>query len=229
MKAIVINGSPDLNQGKTAQLLDAFLKGFSAGGGTYEITNTKCMNIKPCKECTANSRFESPGRCLQDDDMNKHYDDLREADAWIFATPSYYNGMSATLKRFLDRLEPLFMFDITDENLHQREQGYLTLISDCSFWEIELFQPVVEHFEAVAHLYNRTFAGALLRPHSYAMDTLKHLDINYDDIFQAAYNSGFEFAEKAVISKKHQDIFSRVLLPKDSSLNEIVDLDEDSL
>lgn len=228
MKAIVINGSPDLNQGKTSQLLEPFLKGFSAAGGTYEIIKTECMNINPCKECTANLRFESPGRCLQDDDMNKHYDDLREADAWIFATPSYYNGMSASLKRFLDRLEPLFIFDITDENLHERARGYVALISDCSFWELDLFQPVIEHFEAVAHLYNRDFSGALLRPHSYAMDTLKHLNINYDDIFQAAYNAGFELVQKGIISKENQDIFSRVLLPKDSSIPEIVDLEDES-
>lgn len=225
MKAIVINGNPDLSKGNLGLLLESFLKGLNDGGGEYEELMTECMEIKPCKECTADLRFKSPGKCNQNDDMNSVYDKMRESDTWIFVSPTYYNGISNSLKRFLDRMEPLFLFDITDEDYDITNVGSLILLSDCSFWEIETFEPTIDHFEAVAHLYNKKFIGPLLRPHSYAMETLKHLNINFDDIFQAAYDAGYEFGTKGNISEKTKAAFSRILLPKDSALRDIVDLD----
>jgi multimeric flavodoxin WrbA len=226
MKAIVINGSPDMDRGKTAKLLNPFLEGFKASGGEYELIKTECMNVNPCRECTVDSRFESPGRCYQDDDMNDIYSKMQEADVWIFAAPNYYNGMPGYLKNFLDRMEPLFIADITNDSLDLKEKGSMVFISDCSFWDMEMFDPIVEHFEAVAHLYNRNFAGALLRPHSFAMDTLEHLNIKYDDVFQAAYDAGNEVAKRNNISNELKKAFSRVLLPRESSLKDIVDFFE---
>lgn len=226
MKAIVINGSPDMDKGKTARLLNAFLNGFTKNGGEYELIKTECMTIKPCRECTVDSRFESPGRCLQIDDMNDVYSKMQESELWVFAAPNYYNGMPANLKTFLDRMEPLFIADITQEDINQNPNGNLVFISDCSFWDMEMFDPIIEHMEAVAHLYNKNFAGALLRPHSYAMDTLDNLNIKYDDVYQAAYDAGYNAAKGEKIDNKLKKAFSRVLIPRDSSLRDVVDFFE---
>lgn len=227
MKAIVINGSPDMERGKTGRLLNSFLEGYKNKGGEYELYKSECMNIKPCRECTSDDNFESPGRCLQLDDMEEVYDKMREADAWVFATPNYYNGMSGSLKIFLDRMEPLFISDLAD-NLQSEAKGSVLLITDCSFWDIEMFDPIVDHFEAVANLYNKNYAGALLRPHSFAMDTLDNMNVKYEDVFQAAHDAGEAFATTGNVPDGLKRKFSRILLPRDSSFKDIVDFfDED--
>jgi multimeric flavodoxin WrbA len=48
------------------------------------------------------------GNCVIDDDMQKLYDKLMDADALIIGSPTYYMDISGAIKCFIDRSMPIF-------------------------------------------------------------------------------------------------------------------------
>lgn len=100
-KIVVLNGSPRKN-GNTVKLVDAFVKGAESAGNqvtTFSAVDTKVNGCLACDYCMRNE-----GKCVQKDDMQAVYDALYEADSVVFATPSYFFGMTAQIKAIIDRL-----------------------------------------------------------------------------------------------------------------------------
>ncbi len=98
MKTVVLNGSPR-KDGNTAKLLKK---------ATEEHANVDLkyfdlvdMKIKPCMGCMYCKSHEL---CSINDDMNKVYKAIKEADAVILGSPIYMGAETAWLKGALDRL-----------------------------------------------------------------------------------------------------------------------------
>lgn len=100
-KIIILVGS--VRKGGNTELLS---KAFAEGAGqnnNVEIISVADYNINPCIGC--NSCFEREGHgCFQQDDMQKIYPKLAEADVIVAASPVYFYGISAQLKALIDRL-----------------------------------------------------------------------------------------------------------------------------
>lgn len=111
MKVLSILASPKKN-GNTAALLNSFLKGAEDEGNVIldEIFLTS-KNIHPCTACDYCQKNDI-GKCIIKDDMQEIYNQIKESDAIIFATPVYWWNMSSYLKIFIDRLYAV----MTDEN-----------------------------------------------------------------------------------------------------------------
>lgn len=62
------------------------------------------LDIRPCRGCFGCKKGE--GGCAIQDDMQKVYAELDDADALIFATPVYMGQMTGQAKTFMDRLFP---------------------------------------------------------------------------------------------------------------------------
>ena len=62
-------------------------------------------NISPCLECGV---CEQKGFCPIDDDMQKVYPLLRQADIIVMATPIFFYGVTAQLKALIDRSQALW-------------------------------------------------------------------------------------------------------------------------
>ncbi len=106
MKAIAINGSPKMDGGNTALVLNPFLEGMKEAGAEVEVLYTKRLSINPCQGdyiCW----LKTPGKCIHEDDMEMVLPKLAGADIWVFATPVYVDGMSGPMKNFIDRMLPL--------------------------------------------------------------------------------------------------------------------------
>lgn len=100
MKNIVIlNGSPHTN-GTTAHLVDSFLKGLE-GKAEIQVFDVASMNIHPCIGCDTCGCGEKP--CVFQDDMERIVPALLSADVVVFASPTYYFGLTAQLKTVIDR------------------------------------------------------------------------------------------------------------------------------
>jgi len=87
MKAIGIVGSPR-KDGNTAYLMEKLLKVLEEKLETETIF-LKDHEIKPCEGC---HYCEEKGRCKIEDDMQKLYPKLEEADVIILASPSHMGG-----------------------------------------------------------------------------------------------------------------------------------------
>ncbi|MFA5220810.1 MAG: flavodoxin family protein [Methanoregula sp.] len=98
-------GSP-VSEGNTAQLLDMALKGASDAGCTVEKISVNSLDFQGCMEMMFCRDHET---CIIDDDMQQMYQNFREMDGIIIATPVMTMGIPGRLKSFMDRFQVFFM------------------------------------------------------------------------------------------------------------------------
>lgn len=100
-KIVVLIGSVRKN-GNTEILANAFSDGVKHNNDV-EIISIADYKVNPCIGC--NSCFTREGNtCFQNDDMQKIYKKLAEADVIVMASPVYFYGISSQLKAIIDRL-----------------------------------------------------------------------------------------------------------------------------
>ena len=97
MKTVVINGSPKMDKGNTAVIVNPFLKGMKEAGAEVTLSYTKKLKIKPCRGCNM-CLSKTPGKCYQKDDVRVVLSELSQAEVWVFATPLTSGGLSAPFK-----------------------------------------------------------------------------------------------------------------------------------
>jgi multimeric flavodoxin WrbA len=72
-----------------------------AGHKVTEISVCK-MNIRGCLACEY-CHGKGEGKCVQNDDMQKIYAELKDTEMLVLASPIYYHGISGQLKCAIDR------------------------------------------------------------------------------------------------------------------------------
>jgi multimeric flavodoxin WrbA len=140
--------------------------------------------------------------------MNGLYPKLADADIWIFATPLYVDDVSGPMKNLIDRLLPLVKGKIILRDghcRHPRRQGTKTgkvaLVSNCGFYEMDNFDPLLVHIKAACKNFDREFVGALLRPYGWALKFMLNED-KVTDVIAAAKRAGRELVEKGNMNPK---------------------------
>lgn len=225
MKIVAINCSPNLEHGSTASILNPFLEGAKESGAEIEIFYSGKMEIQPCKGCTADSYFESPGFCRNNsDDMNSLYPKLRAADVWVFATPTYSTGPSEAFLNFLDRLEPLFqpfngLGGLDKHFIDSNKVGKVVFISSSKVKNLDHFNDIKKHIKNLTNLFSRQFAGALLRPHAGALTAMPFMGLCCDDIYESSKQAGREIVKNGKIPNELIDLVSRPLDESGKVLN----------
>ncbi len=119
MKALCIIGSPRSN-GSTAYIVDKIIAGMEECGveaKRYCLGNTKINYCLGCKECYKD------GKCIQNDDMNKIIEDLKESDIVVVGTPDYWGDITGQLKVFFDRNTP-YANTNDNRNFNNNKQKY---------------------------------------------------------------------------------------------------------
>ena len=100
-KVVIVKGSPRRN-GNSAILADQVAAGAEKVGAEVDVFYLHGMDIQPCDACEA-CRASMEDECIVDDDMQKIYPKLRQADALVIASPIYWFTISAQTKLFIDR------------------------------------------------------------------------------------------------------------------------------
>lgn len=100
-KVLVLLGSPR-RKGNSAILAEKIAEGAKSKGASIQTVFLHGLNIAPCKACYACQKPKSRG-CAIDDDMQAIYRSMREADAWVLASPVYWFTLSAQMKLWMDR------------------------------------------------------------------------------------------------------------------------------
>jgi len=219
MKVLAINSSPSMGKGNTALVLDPFLEGMREAGAEAQVFYTRKLKIKPCHG-EFNCWFKTPGECFQQDDMQMLLPELAEAEILVLATPVYVDGVTGPLKNLLDRMLPLVQpfFELREGHCrHPRRDGSLggklVLVSNCGFWELDNFDPLLGHIAAACKNLGSEFAGALLRPHGPALKGMMAMGMPVDDIFAAAKEAGRQLVADGKMSSETLKVVSRELLP----------------
>ena len=214
MKAIAINGSPHMEEGNTAMILNPFLEGMKEAGCDVEVFYTMRLKIGPCNG-DMSCWFKNPGICGQKDDMQMLAPKLKEADIIVWASPVYYSGVTGPLKNLMDRQLPIHVLGSMGEKKQK-----VVLVSTCGDWDMSMFDPLLLQMKAI---YDRpdgssSFAGALLRPMADGVrEMIKAGETGLvDGVFRAARDAGRQLAKEGIISEELQKQVSKVLMPRDA-------------
>ncbi len=220
-KVVAINSSPMMEKGNTALILTPFLAGMEKARAEVQLFYTSKLEIRPCQgEFHCWTRH--PGECFQDDDVADVLRELRKADIWVFASPVFVDGITGPMKTLLDRMIPLIQPYVEMRDGHCRHPrredtkgGQVVLVANCGFWEMDNFDPLLVHMQAVCRNTDRGFAGALLRPHGPALRVMRDQGEPVGDVFEAAERAGRELVEQGVMGADALKAVSRELLPRD--------------
>ncbi|HDS30334.1 MAG TPA: flavodoxin family protein [Firmicutes bacterium] len=221
MKVVAFNSSPNRGKGNTQLILQPFIDGMKEAGAEVELFYVMDLNIKPCQG-EYNCWFKTPGKCIHNDDMADILPKFHKSDILVFATPLYVDGMSGPMKNFFDRMIASGTPEIVIRDGRCRHEGVeghrdrkIVLVSNCGFWEIENFDPLVVHMKAIAENFNAEFSGALLRPHGAAMKPMMKMGFKMDGVFDACREAGKELIVSGRISDNLLREISKVIIPKE--------------
>jgi multimeric flavodoxin WrbA len=225
MKVLAFNGSPKMDKGNTALILDPFLDGVRDGGAEVELFYTSKLNINPCQG-DFNCWLKTPGKCHQQDDMQLIHPKLRESDVWVFASPVYVWGVTGPLKNLMDRIIPLVEPFVTLYDGHcshplrkGTKRARIVLISNCGFWEIDNFDPLLAQIQTLCRVVGFEFAGALLRPAGPLLAAMLEMGASVQDILDAAHDAGLQLVRDGAISDRALQIVGRDLMPRETYLH----------
>ncbi len=197
MNVLAFNSSPNMGNGNTALILNPFLEGMKKAGAQVETIYTAKMKINHCQADYA-CIMKTHGKCIIQDDMQTMYPKLKEADIIVFATPLYFDGMTSTMKTLIERLwlpSGTPFLELRDGRVRhpiskETKKAKVALVSNCGFWEIENFAPLVAHMKAICENTDLEFAGALLRPHGPTLAMMLKAGAPVHDILEAAQQAG---------------------------------------
>ncbi len=118
IRALGINGSP-VKDGNCDILVRKVLEGSAAAMGRTRLYNLNELTIKPCQSC---GKSPYPDYCFFDDSMNEIYEELAKSDLVVFASPIYFDTVSAQAKLLIDRCNclrpPIFSNDGIKSDIH---------------------------------------------------------------------------------------------------------------
>jgi multimeric flavodoxin WrbA len=100
-QVLIVLGSPRKN-GNSTILAQKVAEGVKNNGGQVEIIQLQDLKIAPCNACDACLGKNTKG-CIIKDDMQQLYPKIKQADAIVFASPTYWFNIPAQIKLFIDR------------------------------------------------------------------------------------------------------------------------------
>lgn len=220
MKVLAINSSPLKSKGNTHMILEPFLEGAKEAGAETELLFTMDLDIKPCIG-DFSCWHKTPGKCIQKDDMESVLEKVQQADIIVFATPLYVEGMTGPMKNMMDRMIPMVtpVIEIRDDHCghpvrDDQRRLKMVLVSNCGFWELDNFDVLVAHMEAIAKNF-ADFAGSLLRPHGPALKGMIQMGMDLSSVFDACRDAGRQVVESGTISEETLKEISKDLIPRD--------------
>ena len=221
MKVLAFNSSPNMEKGNTALILNPFLNGMKKAGAEVDLYYTKNMKINQCQADVA-CVIKTPGKCIYQDDIQAIRPKFEAADIIVLATPLYFDGMTSSMKNLIERLwlptGTPFM-EIRNgrvrhpmRNNAQAKKPKVVLVSNCGFWEMENFAPLLAHMKAICENTNLEFAGAVLRPHGPTLSMMLKMGGQVQDVLEAAEEAGRQLVQEGRISEETLSVVGRSLV-----------------
>ena len=96
-------GSPR-RESNTDLVVNSILDGAASNGHIIDKLYLYGLDLKPCVDCRACKQGNF--QCILNDDMQKLYPMLQNADVLVFGTPLYWYGPTSQMKLLIDRLRP---------------------------------------------------------------------------------------------------------------------------
>ncbi len=219
-RVIGINGSPRGDKGYTDLLLRSFVDGMRESGDEVELFHANRLKIKPCTG-EMYCWYRKPGECHIEDDMQKVYPKLKEAETLILATPVYIplpSQMQKVLNRLCPLAEPRLQFRDGRTRARLRKgvsTRRIVLVSTGAWWEKANMDTVVRIATELAEDFSIEFAGAVLRPHAFMMKQEGEVTEEGKAVLEAAKRAGIQLAREGSMKAEVLELVSRPLISEE--------------
>ncbi|MGD0643681.1 MAG: flavodoxin family protein [Candidatus Bathyarchaeia archaeon] len=100
VRIVGLSGSPRVD-GNTDLVLKEALAAAKAEGADVNLIRVSDYRLLPCNGCMT---CFSTKKCVNEDDGENLYQELTKADGVIMGSPSYFQGVTAQMKIFIDRI-----------------------------------------------------------------------------------------------------------------------------
>lgn len=87
--------------GNTDTILHEALAAAKKEGAEVKLIRLSDYRLEPCDAC---ARCRQTKSCVKEDDWGKLYEEILQSDGLILGSPSYFQGVSAQMKTFIDRI-----------------------------------------------------------------------------------------------------------------------------
>lgn len=229
-RVFAINGSPRMDQGNTAVVLEPYLEGMMEAGAEVERVYVGQLDVQPCTG-EMHCWYRKPGECYIQDEMQALYPKLRAAEILVLATPVYI-PLPGKMQDLINRLCPLVVPQLeTREGRTRarfREEVQITkivLVASGGWWEIGNFGTVERIAEELAENAGVEYAGALLRPHASLLRQGGDLAPAAEAVLEAARKAGYDLIREGAMAAESLAAIRRPLAPQEAyrrHLNEML-------
>jgi NAD(P)H dehydrogenase (quinone) len=113
VRVLLVHANPE-PESFGAALRDAVVEGCRAGGHDVDVLDLYELGFDPCLSVDEHRRYDEIGRDHPDPLVRRHIDLVRRADALVFVYPTWWSGLPAILKGWLERVllpEVAFVLD----------------------------------------------------------------------------------------------------------------------
>jgi hypothetical protein len=149
-KVLILFGSPR-KHGNTAILSGWVADGMRENGATVKIVDTARLNFKAdgCLSCYGCQESEVY-RCIVRDEVSDLIASIPDYDILVFASPVYFFGFTAQIKRVIDRMFSLYKFkdDKIFHPLQKLQFGLISCAADDLNGGLDLIDANVKKFAA---------------------------------------------------------------------------------
>jgi len=152
-KVLAANGSPRARNSNTRRILTPLLEGVRAEGADVEEVYLTDLTIGPCRGCFG-CWTQTPGECVQKDDMTDLLAKVLECDAFVLGFGLYIrsvpSGVQAMMERMLPMAEPWLVEGGDGATTHPARlvgrRARWVVISNCGFPEESEFRGLRARF-----------------------------------------------------------------------------------
>lgn len=233
MKIVAFNGSPRGEAGNTDRILQPFLTGAWEAGAVTETVYLKDKKVNHCLGCpTMTCWVETPGVCVQKDDMAELLRKFRQADIIVYATPLHYFTVSGLMKDFMDRQLPLLEpYSVKRGNMYTHGPRHkeawpkkVVLISNCAFPERHHFTALVETFQRVGDCVSEFELAAVIlcaAGETFRFPIGAEITEKLQQYVDAARNAGREIVDEGRIRPETQALLDSNLIDPEIYAQEV--------
>lgn len=162
MDVLSVLGSPR-RAGNTARVLDWVEEALHKAGSAVERIRVGDRDIRPCTGCFA-CKLQPGSLCIQRDDANDLFRQMRSADVVLMATPIYCFGFPSPLKALIDRSVCLVSEFGTPGHASLIEGRRIGLVATAEGPIERNLDLLIQPFELLCDYWRATSAGHLLIP-----------------------------------------------------------------
>nr|WP_275589242.1 flavodoxin family protein [Sporohalobacter salinus] len=188
---MVIKGSPR-EKSNSNLMLDKVLEGIE--DDVKEDLKVKVLyaaqeDISPCRGCF---HCDEKGECIIKDEMQQIYKEIDKADIILISTPIFFNGVSAQLKKIIDRCQAIWGSKyVAKDPIIDRDKkrlGFLLASGGAEVYE-DQFVGVYKVMEMFFKVTNTNWKGKIVISNSDEVHVSKR-----ENILREAYQAGEDLA-----------------------------------